>query len=195
MGNWVFIRINSFFIEFFSEKISSSLAITTQLIKMSDEKRDVEQKMEVDMQEPTTSESQGQLAVAGTSYREPQAQIFKLDIDCFEELFEWLSLKDLLVLRKTSKRFKRLVDYFIKEYCPGFKLGHGKVAINNSINLNYFRHLDPDLAKLIKKIKFHLFFPLSDAEINDFKGILSGIEVIEMQVWLIEGDFYECVQI
>lgn len=67
---------------------------------MSDEKRDFEQKIEMDMQELTISGSQGQSAVGGTLSEDPQAKIFKLDIDCFEELFEWLSLKDLLVLRQ-----------------------------------------------------------------------------------------------
>lgn len=39
--------------------------------------------------------------------------MLKLNADCFEELFEWLSVADLLTLRRTCKRLQQMVDYFI----------------------------------------------------------------------------------
>lgn len=40
-------------------------------------------------------------------------EILRLYIDCFEEIFEWLSMTDLRRLRKTCKRLKQEVDFNI----------------------------------------------------------------------------------
>lgn len=109
---------------------------------MSNEERNVQTKLEKVMQEmalgqlPTTGVSQDQLTVAGTSNEESSPQIFKLDIDCIGELFEWLPLRSLLILRQTCHRFKQLVDYYIGEYYPGFNLGYGKILINDTYRNN-----------------------------------------------------------
>lgn len=42
-----------------------------------------------------------------------QLEIFKLKMDHFEEIFDWLSLKDLLELSQTCNRMKRIVGYYI----------------------------------------------------------------------------------
>lgn len=42
------------------------------------------------------------------------ALIFNLNVNCFEDLFDWLSLKDLFALRRTCKRMKNIVDYYIR---------------------------------------------------------------------------------
>lgn len=44
--------------------------------------------------------------------------ILKLNIDCLEELFEWLSLADLFSLRQTCTRLKHVVDYHIRTNYP-----------------------------------------------------------------------------
>lgn len=142
------------------------------------------------MQEPTTSGSQGQLAITGTSSGDPQAQIFKMDIDCFEELFEWLSLEELLVLRQTSKRFKQLADYYIREYYPGFKFSYGNVMIYNISDLSDFCDLDPENTNLIKQVHF-LPDSLDDEKIDHLKGIFSKVELLGMTVCLIEAYFYK----
>ncbi|XP_055304987.1 uncharacterized protein LOC129569834 [Sitodiplosis mosellana] len=41
--------------------------------------------------------------------------IFKLDIDCCEELFEYLPLRDLHSLGQTCKRMHRFTGYFVRE--------------------------------------------------------------------------------
>lgn len=43
-----------------------------------------------------------------------QAEIFKLKMDHFEEIFEWLSAKDLAELSQTCKRMQHVVGYYIK---------------------------------------------------------------------------------
>lgn len=45
---------------------------------------------------------------------QPQAEIFKLKMDHFAELFDWLSLGDLAALGQTCKRMQRYVGYHIK---------------------------------------------------------------------------------
>lgn len=43
-----------------------------------------------------------------------EPHIFKMIQDCFDELFEYLSVNDLKALRQTNKRMKRVVDELIK---------------------------------------------------------------------------------
>lgn len=40
------------------------------------------------------------------------AEIFKLNVDCFEELFDFLSAKDVFSLSRTCKRLHKLISYF-----------------------------------------------------------------------------------
>lgn len=157
---------------------------------MSDEMHDVEQKLEENIRKSTDVDDLNLMSVASVSNEGALPQIFKLDIDCFEELFEWLSLKDLLVLRQLCKRFKRLADYYIKLFYPAFKLGHGRVNIGSYSNIDYYRCLDPNLAKLIKNISFWVD-RLSEEHIQDLKAILSEIEVLKMLQCQVNGDFYE----
>lgn len=47
---------------------------------------------------------QNLVPVAGPSNEQPQPKIFKLNIDYFDEVFEYLSLKDLHAFGKTCKK-------------------------------------------------------------------------------------------
>ncbi|XP_055325204.1 uncharacterized protein LOC129579291 isoform X1 [Sitodiplosis mosellana] len=66
--------------------------------------------------------------------------IFKLNVDCFEELFEWLSFSDLLAFRLVCKRFKQIIDYHIKTEFPRKLLGSAKSLAKNGPY--YFEKLD-----------------------------------------------------
>lgn len=57
-------------------------------------------------------------AVAVEATAERLAKIFKLNVHCFEDLFEYLSLKVLKALRSTCKRMKQVVDYYIEMNFP-----------------------------------------------------------------------------
>lgn len=122
------------------------------------------------------------------SQSQPQPKILKLNIDCFEELFEWLALADLLRLRQTCKQFKKIVDSFIREYYPAIKLGVAKLCLLKN-NLDEFRDFDSISIKMIKKITF--IASLRNEQIENLKPILSNIETIEISSYGIEGDFYE----
>lgn len=109
--------------------------------------------------------------------------IFKLDIDCFEELFEYLPLKVLFTLRQTNKRFKQLVDYFIKEYYPAIKPGYANTScIDFGDFHNYVRNNEP----LIKEVYIGEF---DDEEIAEIRVLLSGIEMLRVAN-RVTGDFY-----
>lgn len=165
---------------------------------MSDETNDVQKKVEADAQfgessnEPTAS-------AAPPPPPEPQAlapnvdalsQIFKLNMDCLEELFVWMPLKDLFVLRQTCKHFKKRVDCFIKEFYPGVKLGYGKVEIDHA-NLEQFRYLDPGCCKLIKAMQMNAI-DLGPAQVDNIKEILGHVEMLRLGNWEErEHDFHD----
>lgn len=59
------------------------------------------------------SSSIGIVAIPCDNKSAPQStQIFKLNVDYFTPIFEWLSLADLLHLRRTCKRIKAVVDRY-----------------------------------------------------------------------------------
>ncbi|XP_055307186.1 uncharacterized protein LOC129571411 [Sitodiplosis mosellana] len=74
--------------------------------------------------------------------------IFKLDVDCFEELFEWLSMEDLRALRRTCTRFKKVIDYYIESNYPN---GFGMLYFDDY--LQHFELFSADFCKLFKEIE------------------------------------------
>lgn len=144
---------------------------------------------EANIQKSPEVDHQNLMAVASVSNEEAPPQIFKLDIDCFEEIFDWLSLKDLLVLRRTCKRFKRLVNYYIKFFYPAFKLGRGKMKLHRH-SIDQLRRVDAISAKSVNQITLW-GKNLTEAQINDIKGILSHVKVLDILNWQIGAEFYE----
>ncbi|XP_055316496.1 uncharacterized protein LOC129576061 [Sitodiplosis mosellana] len=58
-----------------------------------------------------------QSSIAGASNEQPSPKIFKLDIDCLDELFEYLSLQDLDSFAKTCKAMHKVAgEYFKRNY-------------------------------------------------------------------------------
>lgn len=131
------------------------------------------------------------LAVASTSSNnESQPKMFKLNIDCFEHWFEWLSLKELLALRRTCKRLKAVVDVYIKSNYPQvlrlrlFKADH-LLAICGS---------RPNRFEWIKHLQISVV--LTDAQIDGMKYVLNGVETLDLDVRSdvrpgFTGDLYE----
>lgn len=112
---------------------------------------------------------QNEILDAGPSNEQPLASIFKLDVDCFEELFEWLSLGNLrFSLRQTCKRMQEIVDYYIQLNYPR---GYEKFDV-----LNDNEHLK-NFCKLDKYIKFSRG---SEYSPENIKHILRNAEMIEI---------------
>lgn len=88
--------------------------------------------------------------VVGTSTSTNESsvtQLFKLNVDCFEHLFEWFSLAELLIFRSTCKRMKAVANYYIKLNYPQllcFEMNNSNVVDLCHSRINYFewiRHL------------------------------------------------------
>lgn len=125
--------------------------------------------------------------LAGLSVDE-SSEIFNLNIDCFEELFEWLTIADLLTLRLTSRHMKHVVDYFIKKNYPTIRIGYKKIEIfsEDFIEIN---RLDPITIKAIKEI-FFWTVKLTLEQIEIVKEILPQIERLYI-AWQMTDKFYE----
>lgn len=55
--------------------------------------------------------------VAGPSHDQSQPKIYKLNIDCFDEIFEYLSLHDLHSVGKTCKTMQKVAgEYFAQNF-------------------------------------------------------------------------------
>ncbi|XP_055303248.1 uncharacterized protein LOC129568933 [Sitodiplosis mosellana] len=80
-----------------------------------------------------------------------QAEIFKLKIDHFEELFDWLSLNDLVALSRTCKRMQRIVGYYIKTTYAAIKFN----CTSDGIERGYQESKLTGLSSFLKKLMFH----------------------------------------
>ncbi|XP_055307077.1 uncharacterized protein LOC129571329, partial [Sitodiplosis mosellana] len=113
-------------------------------------------------------------------------ELLKLDIDCLEELFEWLSQADLLLLRKTCKRLKGSVDHYIKSNWPKF----GEFQIYDARSFDMFRRMDITTIKLIKNLVV-VVRKNDQYQFEDIKTALNNVERIAIFKWEISCDFYE----
>lgn len=118
---------------------------------------------------------------------EPMAKIFKLNVDCFEEVFDYLSRKDLTSIANTCTRLQQIAGHCFRTNYPTFSM----IYFNNRLNvgtdrmacLNQFchkicvvnggydyklpclRNIQPDQYKSLNKIEF------SNLKINSTEGI------------------------
>lgn len=125
--------------------------------------------------------------------RDQQSTLLKLDADCLEELFEWLSLKDLLALRRTCKRLKKVVDYHILTNYPASGFAYKKVYISCH-SVNKFSQLDACLVQRIKEVNV-MFNDMTGDQIEGIRGILCQADKIDVIEWYwdheVNQDFYE----
>ena len=151
---------------------------------MSDEGEQVAKKARLDMESSVAGPSQIQHSAAAADPL--TSPILKLDVDCFEELFEWLSLADLRALRQTCKRLKLVVEYFIKTNYPAVKIGIGCIYLCH--DFDEIKELDPVKVKMIKEAKI-LACHMSDEIIDMMKGILPQLERLEFFDVKLETNF------
>lgn len=125
-----------------------------------------------------------------SSLSPPQPQMFKLNVDCFEHLFEWLSLKELLEFRRTCQRMKKVVDYYIKLNYPHllrFNIFNRRCfldMLNEHEHLNYFKWTKQLSIENVK---------LTGAAIESIKYVLNGLEELKLNGVHIDGDFYDVI--
>lgn len=115
-------------------------------------------------------------------------QIFKLNVDCFEHLFEWLSLKQLLMCRCTCFRMQRVVDYYIKLNYP--KLSRLYIRDRQQLLAMCNGHLI--YFEWIKQLTIHSI-QLNSADAGGIKRVLSQLEILQLNNVDVNGDFYEII--
>lgn len=81
-----------------------------------------------------------------------QLEIFKLKMDHFEEIFDWLTLKDLLELSKTCNRMNIIVGYYIK---TKYVAGDFNLDMNGIQSLHNPQTKGVKLDPFLKKLRFH----------------------------------------
>lgn len=118
------------------------------------------------------------------SNQNASVDFLKLNVDCFEELFEWLSVMELKQLRLTCKRLKQVVDYYIRTNCPSVNFGVMNVW---SHIFSDFRRLNANTGKILKEVRF-IDYELSD---NYDPEILKYPERITIVYNPFKGNFYE----
>lgn len=137
--------------------------------------------------------------------------ILKLDIDCFEEAFDYLPLKDLISIGKTCKRLEQVAGYCFQEYFPAavIECRGGLICINNNLKSDgltqFIRKIRIDSIRdfmffLNNHSKFHRLrqikmgnFQINKTSTVKMTKILSKIEFLRFHCCKINGDFYDTV--
>lgn len=120
----------------------------------------------------------------------PPPQIFNLIVDCFEKVFDYLSIKDLHSFGQTCTRMQHVVGHFyqqqlsetyfqhagLREYVGLWKyVKNLRIQSNGSKSIN----VDWNVFESVKRISFH-FVPNLDAVKKMPKKILEEMEYVEL---------------
>lgn len=132
-----------------------------------------------------TNKEENIAAFTGAPNEDAQTNIFKLN-DCFEDLFECLSLKDLLKVRRTCKRMKAVVDQHIKLNYPQLL----RLNIFNRQKFSDFCETHLDYFTWIKHLSIWTV-ELTGTQIDGMKYVLNQLESLELREVVIAGDLYE----
>lgn len=107
-----------------------------------------------------------------------QTTILELNVDCCEDLFEWLTLADLKTLRRTCKRLKKIVDHHIESTYPNRFGALLVLDYDKSKEIaRYIGNSDSCFHQLYKHISFKYSMPRVIANV---KPILSSVETVSI---------------
>ncbi|XP_055310912.1 uncharacterized protein LOC129573826 [Sitodiplosis mosellana] len=164
------------------------------------------------MAEPVKSnderEDNNQVAVAAVPNVEASPQIFKLDIDCCEELLDWLSLVDLHSFGQSCTTLEQVAGHVFKQTYPKVIVVCGSDGIYiDTVQMNGFCDFIQHLTfrsnnmgpfvftqsrsfKSVKNLGFH-HMELTCNKVECIKHILANVEEVELYGCTLNGDFYE----
>lgn len=139
---------------------------------------------------------------------ESPPEIFRLNVDCFYEIFEFLQLQDLASIARTCNRLQAVAGAFYRSNYKSKRIDaeHGgdsilyshvdifspffeKISISGD-NLNVYSFVASN-CRSIKELRLSKRLPI-DA-IKCLNGIFKTVQLLEMSECLFEGDFYECL--
>ncbi|XP_055326436.1 uncharacterized protein LOC129580230, partial [Sitodiplosis mosellana] len=145
-------------------------------------------------------------AVDGQNEEPAPPAIFKLNAICCDDLFEWLSLKDLHSLGQTCKRMQRLTGVYFQEnyketrlFCENRNIYHNKIMMNEffpyvqkivveSNCLSDFKSIND--GDSIRDISLD-WFTMTESMIGCIKEKLNQIEVLHLRYLDMEIHLYE----
>lgn len=119
---------------------------------------------------------------------EPPTPMFRLIIDCFDHIFMWLSLAELLVFRLTCKRMYAVVNQYIERNYPRLK----SLEITEQQRWSEFCQMPLKSFKLITELHIEQL-KLTHIEVDRITYILNKIERLFLKRVNIDGEFYELI--
>lgn len=141
-----------------------------------------------------------------TGCPEHLSPIFKLNLDCFFSIFDWLSLSDLIAVASTCKRLQQITGKFYqinyqaksaRAENDGIYLSRipanifseyiRKISISGD-RLAAYRHIGLNCGESIKQIR--VYGALTPLEFQHIKKILHGVEALEFNDCNIMDEFY-----
>lgn len=158
--------------------------------------------------------SDGGAGASASASDQQLSDIFKLDIDCFEEAFDYLSLRELVAVGKTCKRMQRIAGYCFTLYYSAaevkwesdsihvrcsdkwnfgtiFSQHINKLCFGYSDDFHNFLSKKPKCSR-IKQIEF-VNTEISRIHLEQIKEILAKVEFLRINACEIEGDFHHTV--
>lgn len=133
----------------------------------------------------------------------------KVNADCWERIFDLLSLRDIFAMSETCKRMRHMAGYYFREYFPGITC---RWIANRGIFIGYPISIKrTDFSEYITKLivydylehflyaehycslkSLHLrSIELTDTQIDHLKNVLNAVENIEMKQCTIYGNIHE----
>lgn len=162
-------------------------------------------------------DSRIEVAFAADPNDKSPPNVFKLNVDCCEELFEYLSLSDLTSFGGTCKRIRQYAGNWFRQNYPHIQIQITKNGIyaimiiepSHHIKMNCFsqfiqnivishssfecyRYISSNCNESLKEIEFYSI-KIKPVEIECFKGILRKIETIKFIRCEIDGDAFETI--
>lgn len=140
---------------------------------------------------------------------EQPPHFMKMNVDCWERVFDLLSLRDIFALSETCKRMRQMAGYYFREYFPGIRC---RWISNRGIYIGYPTSiLRADFSEYITKLMVYDYLEhflyaehyyslkslhlrsmeLTDTQIDYLKNVLNNIENIEIKQCTIYGDLHE----
>lgn len=158
----------------------------------------------------------GVVTRAAAKKQQSSPAIFILYMDCFEEIFDYLSLKDVIAFGKTCKRLCQYADHWLRQNYPAIRYDiteecdiymsydiYMKIEITKFSQfiqnirilgedaiLQKFRYISTNCNTFLNEITFHgvEFFPTED---EYFKEVLRKVEIIRIKTNEIYNDAYK----
>lgn len=133
----------------------------------------------------------------------------KVNADCWERIFDLISLRDIFAMSETCKRLRQMAGYYFREYFPDIKC---RWIANRGIFIGYPTSiLRKDFSEYISKLMVYDYLEhflyaeqygslkslhlrsieLTDTQIDFIENVLESVENLDVKHCTIYGDFYE----